>query len=34
MKNTLATAALAAVMLPVLSVAQTAPRPDQGEFRA
>ena len=34
MKNTLATAALAAVMLPALSVAQTAPRPDQIEFRA
>ena len=34
MKNTLATAALAAVMLPALSTAQTAPRPDQLEFRA
>src|SRR5271155_1584147 len=34
MKNTLATAALAAVMLPALSAAQTAPRPDQVEFRA
>jgi acetylornithine deacetylase/succinyl-diaminopimelate desuccinylase-like protein len=34
MKNTLAAAALAAAMWPMLSVAQTAPRPDQVEFRA
>src|SRR5271156_3729403 len=34
MKIHLATAALAAVMLPALSAAQTAPRPDQIEFRA